>query len=71
MVEEREFKMPVTWIADGVVHVKDKSVNNAVEQIEKGKVDFPGECQNIIGTMEVDFERVEEMNPGLKLSEEP
>ena len=71
MLEKREFKMPVTWIADGVVNVKDKSLDKAVEQIENGKVDFPSECQSIIGTMEVDFERVEEMNPGLKLSEEP
>ena len=65
-----KFKIPVTWIADGIVKAKAETLDAAVDEVEKQNMPFPSEQQNIIGTMQVDFERVEEMNPGHTMSQD-
>jgi hypothetical protein len=64
-----KFKIPVTWIADGTVKTKAETLDAAVNEVEKQNMPFPSEQQNLIGTMQVDFERVEEMNPGHTIQE--
>lgn len=65
------FKIPVNWEVYGIYHVEASNIEEAIHKVEWEDVPYPSIDDNIEGSMEVNFDLVELLNPGTKLADEP
>lgn len=66
----KEFNIPVTWEVGGVTRVKAHTLDEAVLRIERNEFLLPDINGVVDGSTEVNYELVEELNPGHNLSSE-
>ena len=67
------FKIPINWQSYGIVEIEAESLDEAVDEINlnSDEVILPKDWMLEEGSIEINFEVVEELNPGYKLNEEP
>ena len=67
----REYQIPITWEVHGEMLIETDDIENLIKDIEAGHLVLPEIDSDVDGSIQVDYELLEEMNPGLKLSPEP
>ena len=67
------FKIPIEWRCYGEVEITAKNLDEAVDEVNlnSDEVILPKDWSLEEGSIEINFEIVEELNPGHKLDEEP
>lgn len=65
------FKIPVDWQVYGVCFVEAFNLEEAINKVEDEETPYPSISDNTEGSLKVNFELVEELNPGHKLQDEP
>lgn len=67
------FRIPIEWRCYGEVTILAKSLDEAVDEVNLNpdEIVLPENWELEEGSIEVNFETVEELNPGHKMSEEP
>ena len=66
----KTYRIPVTWEVSGEMNVIAKSLEEAIEKAEN--YPYPPEHNNIDGSLEVNFDVIEYLNPGEeRLEKEP
>lgn len=65
------FKVPVDWCVYGVCIVEALNLEEAINKVENDETPYPTISNNTEESLEVNFELIEELNPGYKLRGEP
>jgi hypothetical protein len=65
------FKIPVNWEVYGIMEVEAPDIEEAIHKVEEEEVPYPSISDNTEGSIEVNFELIEFLNKGIKISKEP
>lgn len=67
-----KFKIPITWEVCGEIEVEAESLDEAVEMVDfdPDEVTVPQEWEIVEGSVNTNYQLVELLNPGHKLSRE-
>jgi hypothetical protein len=67
----KTYKIPISWEVAGEVEIEAENIDEAVRIVELNDIPYPSIDYNIDGSVEVNYDIIEELNDGEKLSEEP
>ena len=64
-----KFKIPIEWECYGEVEIEAKSLDEAIDEVNlnSDEIALPEDFDVVEGSIEVNFEVVEELNPGHRL----
>ena len=63
------FKIPINWEVYGVMEIEAENIEEAIIKAEDHP--YPPIKDNTEGSLEVNFELIEHLNPGVEMAEEP
>ena len=67
----RTFKIPVTWETYGVMEIEAETIEEAIKLADEDGTPYPSIDNNVDGSLEVNFEMIEHLNPLECIKNEP
>jgi len=67
----KTYTIPISWEVAGEVEIDAENIDEAVAKVESPDFIYPSVDYNIDGSVVVNYDIIEELNDGEKLSEEP